>query len=161
MPVDAAAPKKNFRWLVILALILIVLAGGAALLFSVGGWKIPSAAKQLKNPVPATAEAVDEGMFNYMKRCQSCHGAEGNGKGGRAGQLSVKPTDFTNGGEMRGRTDGELFWAITHGHRPMPGFQDKLTDTERWQLVDYLRSLSPDPGAQNPATQNPAAPKQP
>jgi mono/diheme cytochrome c family protein len=161
MPVAAGAPKKNLRWLAVLALILIFFACAAALLLSGGSWNIPSAAKQLKNPIPATAEAVDDGMFNYMKRCQSCHGADGNGKGGRAEKLSVKPTDFTNAGEMSGRTDGELFWVITHGHRPMPGFQEKLTDMERWQLVDYLRSLSLHPGAQNPATQNPAAPKQP
>jgi mono/diheme cytochrome c family protein len=155
-PANAEPPKKNFRWLITLALVLIVLAGAAAFLLSSGSWNIPSEAKKLKNPVPATPEAVDDGMFNYMKHCQSCHGADGNGKGGRAEQLSVKPTDFTNASETRARTDGELFWAITHGHRPMPSFQDKLSDTERWQLVDYLRSLS-----LNPSGRKPDAPKQP
>ena len=39
-------------------------------------------------------------------------------------------------------TDGELFWKISHGRRPMPAFQDKLTERERWQLVDYIRTLA-------------------
>jgi mono/diheme cytochrome c family protein len=146
-PIVAGQPKKSFRWLIILGLVLIILACAVALWLSLGEWGIPSSARKLKNPVPATEDAVNDGMFNYMKRCQSCHGADGDGKGARAEELSVKPTDFTNPHEMSGRTDGELFWQITHGRRPMPGFQDKLTDTERWQLVDYIRSLSPKPDA--------------
>ena len=48
---------------------------------------------------------------------------------------------------MGARTDGEIFWQITHGRSPMPAFQGKLTDTERWQLVDYIRSLAKKPDA--------------
>jgi mono/diheme cytochrome c family protein len=147
MPVNAGQPRKNFRWLVIVGLIVLFLAGAAALVLSVGSWNIPSAAKKLRNPVPATGEAVDDGMFNYMKHCQSCHGADGDGKSGRAEELSVKPSDLTDAHEMAARTDGEIFWQITHGRNPMPSFQGKLTETERWQLVDYIRSLAKTPAA--------------
>lgn len=147
MPANSRQPGNNFRWLLVVGLIVVFLAGAAALMFSVGGWKIPSEAKQMKNPVPATEEAVNDGMFNYMKHCQSCHGADGNGKSGRAAELSVKPADLTDSNEMDARTDGEIFWQITHGRSPMPAFQSKLTETERWQLVDYIRSLALKPGA--------------
>jgi mono/diheme cytochrome c family protein len=62
-------------------------------------------------------------------------------------------------------TDGELFWKISHGRRPMPGFQNKLTEQERWELVDYIRTLSQKaasgaaPATNAPAPQTGAAPK--
>lgn len=147
MPASPGQPGKNSRWLILIGLIVIFLAGAAALVLSIGSWTIPAAAKQMKNPVPATEEAVDDGMFNYMKHCQSCHGADANGKSGRAEELSVKPSDLTDAREMGARTDGEIFWQITHGRNPMPAFQGKLSDTERWQLVDYIRSLAKKPDA--------------
>ncbi len=147
MPANSGKPVKNSRWLIIVGLFAVLLAGAGALVLSVSSWTIPSAAKQMKNPVPPTEDAVDDGMFNYMKHCQSCHGANADGKSGRAEELSVKPSDLTNAREMSRRTDGEIFWQITHGRDPMPAFQDKLTDTERWQLVDYIRSLAQKPDA--------------
>ena len=54
----------------------------------------------------------------------------------------VAPTDFTDARAMGRITDGELFWKISHGRRPMPAFHDKLTEQERWQLVDYIRVLA-------------------
>ena len=78
-------------------------------------------------------------MKNYSTHCQSCHGAKGDGKGERAEKLSIAPSDFTDAHAMGQMTDGELFWKISHGRRPMPAFQ------ERWQLVDYIRTLARKP----------------
>lgn len=130
------------RWLIVLLLLGIFALGAIAIVLTGSGWRVPSAAKKLQNPYPATEEAVDDGMFNYMKHCQSCHGKDGDGNGPRAANLSVKPSNFTDAQRMGERTDGELFWQITQGRSPMPPFQGKLTDQERWELVDYLRSLS-------------------
>jgi len=33
-------------------------------------------------------------------------------------------------------TDGELFYKISEGHRPMPSFKKRFTEEQRWQLVD-------------------------
>ena len=38
-------------------------------------------------------------------------------------------------------TDGEIFYKITTGKRPMPAMQRKMDDTERWNVVLYLRSM--------------------
>ena len=38
-------------------------------------------------------------------------------------------------------TDGELFWKITERRKPMPAFSKKLTPTERWSIVKYVRKL--------------------
>lgn len=143
-------PKKK-RTLILVALFLVLIAGVAAVLYSLTEWNVPAAAKKLQNPVPATESAIDAGMFNYSKYCKSCHGENGDGKGDRAGELSTTPSDFTNAREMSGATDGELFWKISHGRRPMPSFQDKLTDTQRWQIVDYIRTFSKQQPAPSPA----------
>jgi mono/diheme cytochrome c family protein len=39
-------------------------------------------------------------------------------------------------------TDGELYWQTTYGRRPMPAFRDKLSEPERWEVVDYIRTFA-------------------
>ena len=136
------------RWVILIALLAIFIGAAIAIVFSVTSWHVPAAARKLKNPVPPTQDAVDNGMFNYMNHCKSCHGENGDGNGPRAANLSVKPTNFTDANLMGEHTDGELFYQITHGRSPMPSFQGKLTDTDRWELVDYIRSLGKSPSAQ-------------
>jgi len=46
---------------------------------------------------------------------------------------------------MRKLTDGELFFQVTKGRLPMPAFADKLSDVERWQVVDYIRTFTGTP----------------
>jgi mono/diheme cytochrome c family protein len=41
---------------------------------------------------------------------------------------------------VRERSDSHIFKAITFGFGRMPPFKDKLTQNERWELVNYLRS---------------------
>lgn len=138
-----AANKK--RTLIVAALSLIFVLATLALFDSLTGWSAPSAARKLQNPVPATPSSIEAGRLDYVKHCKSCHGVKGDGTGDRASQLSVMPSDFTDAHEMSRATDGELFWKITHGHRPMPGFQNKLTDAERWEVVDYIRTFAKKP----------------
>lgn len=138
----APNPAGRKRTLILVGFSLIFVAAALAIIFSLGSWDAPAAARRLRNPVPATESAVDEGMLVYSRHCKSCHGENGNGKGERAGRLGVMPTNFTNARQMSHLSDGELFWKITHGHRPMPAFQDKLTETGRWQVVDYIRTFA-------------------
>jgi mono/diheme cytochrome c family protein len=135
-------PESKKRTLILFALGLIFLAAVAAILYSLTAWNAPAAARQLENPVPATAAAIAAGKVIYHKHCESCHGVGGDGTGDRAPELSIMPTDFTDAHLMRRLSDGELFWKIAHGHRPMPGFASKLSETERWQVVDYIRTFA-------------------
>lgn len=81
-------------------------------------------------------------MLAYQQHCQRCHGAAGDGKGEKAAELAVAPGDFTDVKAMDAVTDGELFWQISEGRLPMPAFRDKLGETQRWELVDYIRTFS-------------------
>ncbi|MEK7748315.1 MAG: c-type cytochrome [Nitrospirota bacterium] len=92
---------------------------------------------------------VKEGKKTYGYYCVHCHGEKGNGNGFNAVNLDPKPRDHTDGGEpyMAGRTNEELFEAVTQGGRGigkssfMPPFGGVLSDQERWALVAYMRTL--------------------
>jgi mono/diheme cytochrome c family protein len=137
-----ARPGRRKRTLILIAFAVIFLAAVAAILYSLTEWNVPASARLIENPVPASASAIAEGKLIFHKHCEGCHGVNGDGTGDRAQELSVMPTDFTDAGAMRHLSDGELFWKITHGRRPMPSFKDKLTETERWQVVDYIRTFA-------------------
>ncbi len=134
-------PKPNKLAIWVLSIFAIVAIGGALAMFMWSGWSAPARARSMPNPVPATPEAIAAGADIYKVHCQSCHGIKGDGKGERAEKLNVAPADLTDGNAMAGETDGILFWKISEGHRPMPGYKRKLSDVERWQLVDYIRTL--------------------
>jgi mono/diheme cytochrome c family protein len=146
-----AGTSRQRSLVLIFGLFLLVGAGGAAFLYYQSDWRVPAQMKKLKNPVAANRETIGAGMMLYMDHCQSCHGENGDGKGQKAEKLSVAPANFTDARTMSSIADGELFWKITEGRRPMPGFKDKLTEQERWQLVVYVRTLAPNPNAGAPA----------
>jgi mono/diheme cytochrome c family protein len=123
--------------------VVVILAASALTAINASrNWRATAAAKRLKNPVPPTAEAIATGTRAYGEHCRNCHGEKGDGRGEKAAELSVAPGDFTDAPGRARRTDGELFWQITRGRLPMPSFEDKLSDQERWQLVDYIRTFA-------------------
>jgi mono/diheme cytochrome c family protein len=154
---NLAAGKPKFlsrsKVLGIFVVFIIVAIAGGIVVYSLSDWNAPTKAREMPNPVPVTPQAIGAGMSVYMDRCQNCHGEDGNGKGPRADKLSIQPSNFTDALAMNRQTDGELFWKISEGHRPMPPFKKKLSEQERWQLVDYIRtfaqpaSATPDKGA--------------
>jgi mono/diheme cytochrome c family protein len=137
-------PKSGFNpnLLGIFVVFVIVAVAGSVVVYSLSDWTAPEKARQMRNPFPPTPKAIGLGMSAYQDRCQNCHGEDGNGKGERAEKLSVAPSNFTDPHSISNLTDGELFWKISEGHRPMPAFKSKLSEEERWQLVDYIRTFS-------------------
>lgn len=102
------------------------------------------AAKALKNPVPANPDSIATGKSLFLEKgtCMNCHGSMGAGDGPAAANFSNPPRDFTDAGWQKARTDGEIFWAITNGTEyGMIPFDGMLSETERWQLVNYVREL--------------------
>lgn len=147
------AKKKSKAGLIWLALAVIVVLATVAMFNALAGWRVPESARKLQNPFPATEANLREAGEAYTKHCKSCHGVNGDGNGERADQLSAMPSDFTDAQEMSRATDGELYWKITHGRRPMPAFASKLTDKQRWELVDYIRTFAKKSAGQNASAQ--------
>jgi mono/diheme cytochrome c family protein len=94
---------------------------------------------QKKNPVEASQESVSKGQTIFKKNCQVCHGEKGMGDGPAGQRMNPKPANFTVKSKM---TDEELFQAITKGKNPMPAFEHKLNETDRWHVINFIRTLS-------------------
>ncbi|MGB7228444.1 MAG: cytochrome c, partial [Candidatus Acidiferrales bacterium] len=52
---------------------------------------------------------------------------------------STKPTNFTNAQLVDSMSDGEIFWKVSNGRKPMPAFKKRLSDAQRWELVNLIR----------------------
>jgi mono/diheme cytochrome c family protein len=104
-------------------------------------WVVPEEAKKLKNPLTSTDAALTSGRTIYLDKCAECHGETGQGDGPEARMYDPAPGNLTDTKHLSTRTDGELFYQISEGHRPMPAFKKRLSEEQRWQLVLFVRSL--------------------
>jgi mono/diheme cytochrome c family protein len=102
----------------------------------------PEAAK-IKNPVASTPASIAAGKRSYTRLCTKCHGPEGAGDGtGATGP--VAPQDMTDAAWEYGGSDGEIFTVIHDGIPKSPdmeGYSSRMSDTDIWNVVNYLRTL--------------------
>ena len=115
---------------------------------SSGPWLVPEEAKQLKSPLQSDPAALKSARSIYKDKCANCHGESGKGDGADASRYDPAPTNFTDAAKIDTASDGELFYKISEGKKPMPVFKTKLTEQQRWELVLLIRSFSKaEPGA--------------
>jgi putative copper resistance protein D len=97
----------------------------------------------LRPAVPYSALSVARGIHLYQQQCAVCHGEAGYGDGPAARGLAKRPADLT-AKHTADHTAGDLFWWLSHGIKgsPMPGFQDRVSEEGRWDLINFLRALS-------------------
>jgi mono/diheme cytochrome c family protein len=117
--------------------------------FSKNTWELPDNAAETKNPVAVTPESIAKGKELYMERtkgnCVFCHGETGAGNQENLPKLRRKPADLSNKERMTTMTDGELFWKISKGITGiMPAGEKRMTEEERWHVVNYIRTLAKD-----------------
>ena len=98
----------------------------------------PSAAK--KNPIASTQESIGAGQKIYSKTCATCHGKTGDADGPAVIELNIHPAKLSDP-QLATESDGSLFWKITTGKKPMPAYGKRLSETDRWNLVNYIRTL--------------------
>ena len=125
--------------------IMLVFAGFIASAQSKDGkWEPPKEADKIKNPVATDADGMKYAKETYTTFCTPCHGSKGKGDGVAAAGLAVKPADHSSVAVQR-QTDGAIFWEMTEGHNPMPAYKTAFTEKQRWQLVNYIRTLAAKP----------------
>lgn len=97
------------------------------------------------------APDLSAGQAAYVQSCARCHGDQGRGDGVDAQRFYPRPRDLTKGiykfrstASGTPPTDQDLFDTITRGlpGTNMPDWQ-QLDEATRWNLVAYLKSLSP------------------
>jgi mono/diheme cytochrome c family protein len=98
------------------------------------------AAAARKNPVAATPESVAKGAALFAIYCTPCHGTSGKGDGLVAAKF-VPPPDLTNAELQKTRTDGYWQSYLSVGGAVMPSYGEALTPEERWDVVNYVRTL--------------------
>jgi len=116
----------------------------------VNGGELPTTrenADRLVNPRTRTAESLNRGKWVYETYCLVCHGERGRADG---------PVSIAGGGPFPGvpslvdparpkMSDGAIYGMIVEAQRMgrglMPRYGDKVHGTDRWDLVNYVRSL--------------------
>lgn len=98
---------------------------------------------QVKNPVPADDASHGRGEKLYMQYCAKCHGMTGNGAGPSAHGFSTHPRELWAWHKADPSADPYLFWFITNGRTDMPPWGVILSENERWDLVNYIKTLEP------------------
>jgi mono/diheme cytochrome c family protein len=101
--------------------------------------------KKMKNPVAVSAASIEAGQALYTKNCRFCHNTDAKGNGPMAPK-DTHPSDLTDAKWDRGSTDGEIFLVLRDGAGPdfkMKGYKGRMSDTDMWNVINYLRSLGP------------------
>jgi mono/diheme cytochrome c family protein len=104
-------------------------------------------ARKLRNPVRADAPALAAGKKLYDTQCASCHGTAGLGDGKMGVALTPRPSNLVDADWKYGNSDGHLFIVIRDGvqQTAMRAYGARMSPTEIWQIVNYVRTLNPTP----------------
>jgi mono/diheme cytochrome c family protein len=155
--------RTLLRLLVVILVIIGICALGGGLIFLAGGIgaqqepgrvesalaprlrsiAIPSSAKNTRNPVPASPEAVKAGMEHFADHCAICHGNDGSGDTEMGRHLYPRVPDMRKP-ETQNLSDGELFYIIENGVKltGMPAWGGEHGGGESsWKLVVFIRHL--------------------
>jgi len=115
--------------------------GGAAAADSMSGkWLSPAPSTAKKNPIAPTQASIAAGQKIYSKTCAMCHGKTGDADGPAVIELNIHPAKLSDP-KLANESDGSLFWKITTGKKPMPTYGKRLSETDRWNLVNYIRTI--------------------
>jgi len=103
------------------------------------------AAAAVKNPIASSPKSIADGQKLYQTNCRHCHGARGLGDGPLA-PTDPSPSNLTDAEWNHGSSDGEIFALISSGAGPdskMKPMKTKLSPSDIWNIVNYIRSLGP------------------
>lgn len=124
--------KLAFVWALGLGMV------GGAFASSASDWSkdVPEKDRIRANPLALVPDAAAAGGQIFQERCASCHGADASGRGARPSLRTSR---------VRGATAGELQWLLRNGslRKGMPAWS-ALPEVQRWQVVRYLKELSPE-----------------
>jgi mono/diheme cytochrome c family protein len=100
-----------------------------------------AALEELKSPLEANEENMENGKKMYAIYCATCHGTKGDGNG-----VLAQREKFTGVPNYKDRaiTEGSIYHVIMYGRGLMGSHASKLRVKERWQIVHYVEKLRND-----------------
>src|SRR4051795_1334898 len=138
--------RHIFRKSALPVLAVVISIGGAA-----SSQESTGTVTALKNPVAATPASLSAGKGAYDTNCAGCHGNKAQGAEKAGVVISIiqeqggkQPPDLTDDKWDHGSTDGEIYTVIKKGVPPtmMAGWDGRISDTEIWSIINYIRALS-------------------
>lgn len=94
------------------------------------------------NPVPSDDVSLQRGAILYTIHCQLCHGAQGQGDGPLAQYFDRTPQNLTTA-QISAEFDGSVYLTVIQGFGQMPSLTENLSPRERWDVINYVRTLPP------------------
>ena len=106
-----------------------------------------------ENPVKPTEASIADGKKLFGYQCAMCHGDKGDGKTELAESMKLTMKDYTDPAALKDFTDGALGYILEKGKGKMPSQEGRMGANQKWNMINYIRSL-----AKKPAEAKPAAP---
>lgn len=113
-----------------------------------------SEAQNLNNPLKGDASSSARGHRLFTTNCSPCHGdiTQKDWQPGPVGQKWLASLPGTTIADLRGNdpkrmkdyrnvTDGYIYGVIHFGFGLMSGYGWKLSPTEHWDIINYIRSV--------------------
>jgi mono/diheme cytochrome c family protein len=85
-----------------------------------------------------TDERLATGKEIYTAFCQECHGPDGRSQ-------ILDAADLSDQRFIAHQSPSDLYLSVTRGRGSMPAWQARLSQDERWMVIEYLRTFSYDP----------------
>jgi high-affinity iron transporter len=95
-------------------------------------------------PASSPAVSMARGQRVYGEQCAACHGAAGRGDGPKARTVEgPPPTDLTDLEIMGSLAPVDIYRKVLIGvaGTAMPGFEETLSDADRWAVTAYVATL--------------------
>lgn len=91
-------------------------------------------------PLEVNGAFMQRGRERFSIHCAVCHGATGWGDGiaTKYGLIGVANLQLAR---IRSMPDGQIFDVITHGKNFMMALGSKISVSDRWAIIAYLRAL--------------------
>jgi mono/diheme cytochrome c family protein len=86
---------------------------------------------------PAQPPSAADGQQIYIEFCAQCHGEDGMG-------LVPAARNFGDLDYMRGETPADFYAVVTEGRNEMPGYRERLSSDQIWEVVFFVWRLSTD-----------------
>lgn len=93
------------------------------------------------NPIKSSSDSQGRGKQTFETNCATCHGLSGNGQGPAAHGITTFPRQLWTWYNTDSSTDSYLYWFITNGRNEMPPWGLVLSEDERWDVINYIKTL--------------------
>lgn len=94
----------------------------------------------MTNPLPADERTLMAGAHTFQTYCAVCHGVTGEGNGPIVGAGKFPLATNLMLPATAARSDGYIYAITRIGRGLMPSYQ-RITPSERWAVVNYIRHL--------------------